>query len=612
MAHTFADNMNSTEYQCAQGCHIFLEELLNHMELRAQNDILRCALCGSRLYFHKRGSSIPAFPSSNPVSSTRSSSSSIISSVDSPNHKLGMMVCEKSPPLQSTFIAPMQSTQVFSPQLLSSSSIGQFSIPHHVYNNSTQDLSLDLDVEAVKSNLGLDVQSRLRVCNEDYIFSQDLFTNDEFLVSNSNSCSKLVDQGDDIRRLSSTSSDLCQSEISSVTGSSAVSGDVCSAITGKSSEKSGRGRRKKDDILAEYGNDWRPVGVDLKGFNIDLLAPGTIYDSKQTYFTNPHLNRRLCKKEEGPCAAAMDAILATAFKFQLTVWPSINAQSSVFSYKNSTRGRIECKAVCGPNQERCRFHINFRRIKTTTTAGISSCFLSHDCQTGIGLECIASTENAGKKRRRNHELKFVIQSNDLLTHYSHSVDLTRNDGMTAKQLIRSVDNNKVGMMLTVPQAKTFCKSFNNDTFPYHTRQFAQLPDLFRRLVDVDPNGLYILSMLPVSYEIPGMDSSERDKQLMFDYCLLIPSAAKTFFSNGNKITVLDGAHMYSKYEGIILTICGKDGEDHVLQLGFALVPQENKFYWQEVFNAVFHYLREHRMIMSDKAKGKILKCVLKI
>ena len=137
--------MNSAEYQCAQGCQIFLEELLSHLELRAQNDILRCALCGSRLYFHKRGTSVPAIPSSNPVSSTRSSSCSIISSVDSPNHKLGM-VCENSPPLQSTFIAPMQSTQLFSPQL-SSSCIGQFSIPHHVYNNSTQGLSLDLDVQ---------------------------------------------------------------------------------------------------------------------------------------------------------------------------------------------------------------------------------------------------------------------------------------------------------------------------------------------------------------------------------------------------------------------------------------------------------------------------------
>jgi hypothetical protein len=230
-------------------------------------------------------------------------------------------------------------------------------------------LSLDLEVEAVKANLGLDDESRLRVCNEDYIFSQDLFTNDEFLVSNSNSCSKLIDQGDDIRRISSSSSDRCQSEISSVTGSSAVSGDVCSAITGNS-EKSGCGRRKKDDILAQYGNDWRPVGVDLKGFNIDPLAPGIIYDSKQTYFTNPqHLNRRLCKKEEGPCAAAMDAILATAFQFQLTVWPSINAQSSVFSYKNLKRGRIEYKVVCGPNQEKCRFHINFRR-----TAGVTIVF----------------------------------------------------------------------------------------------------------------------------------------------------------------------------------------------------------------------------------------------
>ena len=143
----------------------------------------------------------------------------------------------------------------------------------------------------------------------------------------------------------------------------------------------------------------------------------------------------------------------------------------------------------------------------------------------------------------------MIQSQDLLSHYSHSVDLTKNDGMTAKQLIISADNNKLGLVLTDNQAKSFCRSFNNDTFPYHTRHFAQLPDLFWRLIEVDTEeGLYILSMLPVSYEIPGMDSTERDKQLMFvDYCLLISSAAKTFFDNGNKITVLDGAHMKESY-----------------------------------------------------------------
>ena len=36
MAHIFEDNMNSAEYQCAQGCHFFVEELLSHLELRAQ------------------------------------------------------------------------------------------------------------------------------------------------------------------------------------------------------------------------------------------------------------------------------------------------------------------------------------------------------------------------------------------------------------------------------------------------------------------------------------------------------------------------------------------------------------------------------------------------
>jgi hypothetical protein len=67
-------------------------------------------------YFYKKGSSLPSIPSSNPLSTT-SSSRSVISSMQSPNHKLG----EKSSPFQSTFIAPMQSTQQFSPQLLSSS-----------------------------------------------------------------------------------------------------------------------------------------------------------------------------------------------------------------------------------------------------------------------------------------------------------------------------------------------------------------------------------------------------------------------------------------------------------------------------------------------------------
>jgi hypothetical protein len=155
-------------------------------------------------------------------------------------------------------------------------------------------------------------------------------------------------------------------------------------------------------------------------------------------------------------------------------------QNSIYSHKNEKRGRLECLAPCGPKKETCRFHVNFRRVKDTTCACISSCFLSHDCQTGIGLKSINCTDIPTKKRRRNHRLKFVIQIQDLLSHYLQSVDLTKNDGMTVKHLIKSAYNNKLGLVSTDNQAKFFCKSFNNDIFPYHTRQFAQT------ISEVDP------------------------------------------------------------------------------------------------------------------------------
>ena len=116
------------------------------------------------------------------------------------------------------------------------------------------------------------------------------------------------------------------SEISSVTVSSVITGDIGSANTSKS-EKSSRGCRIRIRCLP-----MEMSGVQFKGFNIDQQAPGTVYDSNQLYFTNPHLNKRLCKKVEGPCAVAMDAILATAFKFQILVWPTnLNMQNSIYS-----------------------------------------------------------------------------------------------------------------------------------------------------------------------------------------------------------------------------------------------------------------------------------------
>jgi len=300
--------MNSSEYQSAQGCYIFLEELLSHLELRAQNDNLRCALCGCRLYFHKRGSNNLLSSSISPCIPVAASSNTEF--INSPNQKMGIASGHFSP-TQSTLFVPMQSSSGVS------NGGNHFPVPH-VYNSSisfrsTQDLFSDLEGEAIKSNLANQVvvpPCGDDICDENYIFSKDLFTNDDVIPTYNSSSQPIKDYS---QGLSSSSSDPYQSsEISSVTVSSVITGDIGSAITSKS-EKSSRGRRSKDQMLAVYGNEWRPVGIDLKGFNIDKLAPGTVYDSNQLYFTNPHLNKRLCKKVEGPCAVVMDAIFGNDF-----------------------------------------------------------------------------------------------------------------------------------------------------------------------------------------------------------------------------------------------------------------------------------------------------------
>ena len=113
----------------------------------------------------------------------------------------------------------------------------------------------------------------------------------------------------------------------------------------------------------------------------------------------------------------------------------------------------------------------------------------------------------------------------------------------------------------------------------------------------------MLNLLPVKYNIPGMDSAQMKHGVMFDYSICIPSACKHFYMHGMMICVVDGAHLYGRYEGVMLTFAIKDAEGHIVFIGFAVVPRENKHYWQVFMNSVFHFIRKHNLLISDKTKG---------
>jgi hypothetical protein len=353
---------------------------------------------------------------------------------------------------------------------------------------------------------------------------------------------------------------------------------------------------------------------EYNGFDIQQLAPNTIFYGRQQNFFNASAHKSLICEESSELSNAFSAVVAKIMEFQYALWPRlIREAKTCYHYHNGIRGRFHCSAPCGSNGEVCRFHVNIRVVKKSSIPAVrisTSCYyLAHDCQAGANVEATLAIGISGQKRKRSHELKYVVHGNPVLDNLSHNIDLRGNDGIKCKQLIQSSEKCMAAPVLTLSQSKTYHAVQNKNNFQYHTRQFAQLADFYRRLQEVDPRGLYVLNFIPVSYNLPGVPDAIRDTHLMFDWCLCISSACLTWWENGNKISVWDGAHMYHRYEGMILTICAKDAEEHVIQIGFAMVPTENKYYWQEVFNAVFQYLRHHRMIMSDKAKGNTYLCI---
>jgi hypothetical protein len=87
-----------------------------------------------------------------------------------------------------------------------------------------------------------------------------------------------------------------------------------------------------------------------------------------------------------------------------------------------------------------------------------------------------------------------------------------------------------------------------------------------------------------------------------DY-IYFSSFGKHFFSSSCRIISIDGAHCHRRFKGILLVAVGKDAELSNVVVGHALVPQENKFYWNLFFKALITVCPQVEYVMSDKAKG---------
>ena len=248
----------------------------------------------------------------------------------------------------------------------------------------------------------------------------------------------------------------------------------------------------------------------------------------------------------------------------------------------------------------CLFKCNAKRvtIDDVDVAQITTVDLFHKCSSADFIQENGAAYQPTSRKRMPKMISSVSQSAVLSSFVAKPNDLSSNQGgISANQLREMVKNENSALTFSSSQSKKFIKSFSKDSFRCGALEFAQLPNFLHECKLADPEGIYLLSLVPVTYP------AHFNTQLMFEYFVIIPSVSRHFFRSGNRILVIDGCHMYSKWDGILLAAVGTDGSHRNVVLALALVPIENKKYWEKFFHSLIDSFSDIHLVLSDKTKG---------
>jgi hypothetical protein len=176
----------------------------------------------------------------------------------------------------------------------------------------------------------------------------------------------------------------------------------------------------------------------------------------------------------------------------------------------------------------------------------------------------------------------------------------------APKLIQDFQSDMQSTTMKEGQAQRYNRLLNNDSYDAEAKNFCLIPDLFRRLQLCDPEGYYQVHLEPSKYDVIVEDKviMKAGTEYQFRDYVYFSSFGKHFFNSSCRIISIDGAHCHRKFKGILLVAVGKDAELSNVIVGHALVPQENKFYWNLFLNALITVCPQLEYVMSDKAKGK--------
>ena len=145
------------------------------------------------------------------------------------------------------------------------------------------------------------------------------------------------------------------------------------------------------------------------------------------------------------------------------------------------------------------------------------------------------------------------------------------------------------------------------TSSYEVEQHAQINYIFTdiffsnfRLRQADPDGIYLLYVKPLSYEIAGAPADA----IEFVRFVCYPSAHLNLWKHSRRIASIDNGHITARFKGSFQSLTVKDANNQIFSIGYESLVSETKGGYDTFMDLVTTILPLPMLvIVSDKFSG---------
>ena len=256
-----------------------------------------------------------------------------------------------------------------------------------------------------------------------------------------------------------------------------------------------------------------------------------------------------------------------------------------FRCKRSNKGKLYF--LCG--LEECPFQLNFNLQKKSGQFKLSENKLPHNCK-----------PHNQTNFKKNQSVKYFIGLEEVSTWYASQKRVATTESL-------DVQLNSLGHQVSYKQRLRILNHFNETEHAKDDDQFGMLPSYVNSL-----NSMEQIAYLDY-WENDEDDEDENDEfnRLCilyreglqgFQVYVLFYLFIKEYYTRGLQ---LDGTHIKTRYGGILLVACFKNGNNNIRLIGIAVVEGESEDSWAWFLSILKEHIHAPSFIISDRDKGLI-------